>query len=418
MPPRPRVSLLGLALLTACVGAPSTELEEGSDALDLPTVGPRPRALPTPCIAPDSQPGADDDARLASAIQHAAGTPVCLSREYTLNKALDLPSHTHLVGTGPNAVLHFTWFSPGLAAVDPGGLAYLQNSDPRNGNTDISLENFVVRGASDGTPSGSSADAAPNGGLALGLRVWDTTYLTVQHMHFVNIPGGAISGFGLANSSLTDNDLDHLGRSGVSLFPSHDLPTRQVDILRNHVHFLGDDGIAVASTTQKDCNFSWTPNNLEIRSNLVESWASAPPDWIARGIMQGRGIAVLGGSNIDVVNNVIRNIAESGVLVRGSDLPGQLRPDTTPWVARQVTVRNNDIRRIGFAAVGEQRSGFFESAGIETAFDLGSTIEHNTVGSTVGPAYDLHKVDHPPLPADSCTKTATTSDDDEALDGF
>lgn len=316
-------------------------------------------AAEPPAVRPESY-GArggdarDDTAALQRAVDVAAhrGAVVRLSATtYVLSRGLRLPSRSTLVGAGPASVLKFTFkYNVG----EQTGY-YVGNRDQMTGNTELVLRDFSILGAGTGYPAGPNSIApAP---WVPGVRMRMVDGLTINKVHIRRAPGISMLLQGVTGAVIERNHIARSGRDGINV-GWFQRPSTEVLVRHNHVTRVGDDGLAVVGYPMEWVSDAVAVSQVRLVDNQVIGWARNP-----NGKMLGRGIAVLGATQIQVVRNRVERTHSFGILVSGAGRPGLIDPATDlPWRSAQIRVRNNDVSDAGALSRGSaaiaQASGF------------------------------------------------------------
>jgi polygalacturonase len=328
----------------------------------------------------------DDSVAIQDAINAAnakgGGTVLLQGITYYCEHALKIPSNITLTGLNTRSTLVFPWLTE---SVDKMSSSYIVNTSQNE--TNITLSNFTVMGGDtiannkldvgnqnpqNGLPAGSSRAAVANNGssLASAIRIEVAKNININHLEIADSPANGISLWGVINSTVTNNDIHNSGRGGIVYFWTNMQTNKNMTITNNLINYLGDDGIAINGTDGGSDNTTGAlPTNITITNNRIRSWAlSEMTGWPAaeRNAIQGRGIALLGVTQANVTNNTIHNIAESGILIRGSDIPGQCN-GSSAWYSSNVTVTGNNIASIGEndPTNGRTDGKFWRTYGIE-----------------------------------------------------
>jgi polygalacturonase len=326
----------------------------------------------------------DDSSAVQEALYSGAGRTVRLASgaTYLCAKALQLPSHTTLVGDR-SSVLRFTWSRSDEAA--SGGPYYIGNADQESGNVDIVLLGFSVRGAASGLPAGPNVGDSALKMPAIRLRHVDT--FTLRRLEVGYAPGISILYQGCRRGRLVENYVHDSGRDGITGMWWKDNVT-DVIVARNHIERFGDDGIALAGTTSRSTNESALPTRVTIQNNAVIGWRTDP-----NGLLLGRGVALLAVENVAVRGNRISNSAGAGIMVRGSVSPLSIDPATGElWRSRDVLLTENTIVNAGrHATTSTSNPGSDSPNGIDIDRAVGVVAHRNRIVDPVGDAVTVHR---------------------------
>jgi hypothetical protein len=371
------------------------------ETITSPTAGPVPVSSPTPqdVVTPE-QYGAvgngvhDDTAAVQAAVNAAAGKlPVWLGagKTYVCNSTILLPSNTTLEGAGTNSELKFTWFD--AQGSHSGGNPYLGNKDTRTGDTNITLTNFQLVGATDGLPSGPNS-LYPND-LTAGIRLRTVDRFSITHVEVSDTPAIAITYQGSQNGTLEYNYIHNSGRDGITGF-WYIQNLSNIVVSHNYIAKVGDDGIAINGLVASPgpLNTSALPTNIQITDNTIAGWSSNP-----NGRSLGRGIALNGVNGVLVKDNSVNGSYSAGILVGGciSHLcpNGTLDPSTgQPWRSKNVQVLNNSITNAGQLSIGSLIDQLVDGAaqsknGLDFYGTDDSTASGNTITNSLGAAVDV-----------------------------
>jgi hypothetical protein len=172
--------------------------------------------------------------------------------------------------------------------------------------------------------------------------------------------GGGIFVFGGTDVAIVGNEVLATLADGIHI--THG--ARNVLVRGNVVRGTGDDMIAVVSY-QGDGVLS---RNVLIAGNSLEGNA-----W-------GRGITVVGGADVTIANNVVRNVQVSaGILVAQED-------SSRTYGASGVLVENNEISDIQTAAARTDPRPLTQQAAIDVSTWSGSVTRVTVVGNRVSRA--------------------------------
>ncbi|MCA8156760.1 right-handed parallel beta-helix repeat-containing protein [Burkholderia contaminans] len=172
--------------------------------------------------------------------------------------------------------------------------------------------------------------------------------------------GGGIFVFGGSDVAIVGNEVQATLADGIHI--THG--ARNVLVRGNVVRGTGDDMIAVVSY-QGDGVLS---RNVLIADNSLEGNA-----W-------GRGITVVGGADVTIANNVVRNVQVSaGILVAQED-------SSRTYGASGVLVENNEISDIQTAAGRTDPRPLTEQAAIDVSTWSGSVTRVVVIGNRVSRA--------------------------------
>lgn len=262
---------------------------------------------------------------------------------YLLTRSLELPSHAVIVGQGASTVLRFSW-----SVKFPGRDGTLiGNVHPDGGDHDIVLDDFAVRGAGSGRPSGpNSTRPAP---FVPGVRLRHVDGFRITHLDVGYVAGISVLYQDCGNGLIARNHVHNSGRDGITGMWRDGRsagPVGNIVVRHNVISDVGDDGIAVVGP---DHQWGTTrPSNILIGRNRILGWRRNP-----NGLQLGRGIALLAVERVVVRDNYVRRTVSSGVLVGGSARPGGLaRLTGDTWGSSYVLLTGNTI-----IAAGADRSG-------------------------------------------------------------
>lgn len=286
--------------------------------------------------------GADPTGRIDSSnavqrfITAHAGRAIIVDGTFRMENTLLLPSGTRLSGRTKRDGFVFTW-----SQSDRGG-HYIGNSDPENGNHDISLSGLTVAGAGTGLPSGS----APNA-LALSFRHGSGLYLT--GLRVLNSPSIAIAYQGFSTVHIIGNVVDGSGRDGITGW-WYTTPMTDVVVASNRISRMGDDAIAINASAPENPNHRQRPSRIQIYDNVIQGHSKNHPD------LWGRGILVLGAEDVTIKNNSITDTAAAGILISEDEQAASAR-----FSSRNVEVTGNSIVGSGRVSLlaDQPRSGVF-----------------------------------------------------------
>lgn len=295
--------------------------------------GTAPMAEPANAVVPQ---GSDCHA-VQDAVNAAAGTAaVWLDQTYTCDQTLNLPSNTTIEGSGPNAVLKFDWTD------DSKGNYYLGTLGAQN----ITLKNFVVQGATDGSPSGPNS-LYPNG-LTLGIDLRNTDGFTIAHVEVRDVPGAAIHFQGDHEGVIEDNFVHDDGRGGIIGYWQRP-NLYDVAITDNLVERMGDDAIAIWGTLPQGSpqNHSAIPYNITVTGNTIIGWPTN-----VNGRAMGHGIVMEAVHDVVISDNSITDTFASGLRVFGCSSvwcpKGVYDPSTgKAWRSYNVEAMDNQINDAG-----------------------------------------------------------------------
>jgi hypothetical protein len=353
--------LAALIFVAGCTGGTAGRSSPSSPPPTSPagTDGPRPVAVN---VVPPAEPtngavlpeefGAagdgfsDDTAAMQAAVDAAAerGARVVLGedRTYLLTGSIELPSGTFVTGAGPSSVLQFTWrFN------DPehDGF-YLGNREQTGeGNTDIVLQRFAIRGAAPGTPAGPKELLTEPNVPAIRFRLVDR--FRISQLDIGYAPGISIIHQGCSNGAIVQNNIHHSGRDGINS-TWHHRNMHDILIADNVITKVGDDAIAVVGAPGEAVNRQALPYRIVVEDNVVRGWPSN-----VNGLALGRGISVLAASRVRLERNVIMRTHSAGILVSASTRPFSIDPGTgAPWRSSRIQVVDNRIVDAGQNFVG------------------------------------------------------------------
>lgn len=270
---------------------------------------------------------------------------------YRLNSRLDFPSNSDVDAVG-TAVLNFTQTGTGGNVI--------QNSDyagAAGGNRNIRIRNLTIRGSGDGTPSGS-------GSVASGIIFRHCTDVEISGCRLERIQGVSVGWQGVARGRFVNNTVYEGGRGGFVAW-GHGSLVRTEDIVcaDNMFYKLGDDAMAAqgntpsASAGSQPRRFTFTGNTVYGQSAVYANGA-------------GRGLIIMGVSDVTVANNTMTDTYSSGVLIQ-SDTEGGV------WLAENINVSGNVIRDAGFAGGSQPKSGVYVTKARQV------TIDGNTISESV-----------------------------------
>lgn len=288
----------------------------------------------------------DDSAALQQALDTAArdGARVVLAaRTYLCDRAIDLPSGTHLSGTGSRSRLLFTW-----AENTPSTDGYLVgNQDQLVGNQDIVLENFAIEGGGSGLPSGP-AEIRENPRVP-GIRLRLVERFRISGLEITKVAGISLLYQGSSEGVIEDNHIHDVGRDGIT-GTWHKRNLSHMVIRDNLMQRIGDDGIALVGAPGEQVNTSELPRDLLVEGNTIEGWDSNP-----NGLIIGRGIALLAVTRVMVVDNLIDRTHSNGILVAGSTRDFSTDPATgEPWRSSDIRLEGNRVLSAGQNQIGSQ----------------------------------------------------------------
>lgn len=249
----------------------------------------------------------DDAAALQRAVDDAAakGMKVELgAKTYLLRSSLLLRSHSYLYGAGRASVLQFTW-TKNDSTHD--GL-YLGNKDQATGgNTDITLDNFAIRGAGSGEPEGlNSTHDYPR---VPGIRFRLVNRLAITRMEISYVPGISLLNQGTSNGLIKGNYVHHAGRDGINT-GWHQRGSDHVLVSYNRIEKVGDDAVALLGANGSHFGQDQWSHDLAAVGNIVKGWTTN-----VNGLALGRGIAVISVKNAEVIKNSLEFTESHGVLV-------------------------------------------------------------------------------------------------------
>lgn len=291
----------------------------------------------------------DDTAALQAAVDAAAesdGRVVLGSaRTYRITRSIQLPSGAHLTGQGSSSVLRFTW-----RRNDPQHDGYyLGNEDQTdNGNTDITLQRFAIRGAGPGVPAGpKEIQPAPNV-PAIRLRLVERFRISEVDIGFA--PGISVIHQGCSDGAIVGNSIHHSGRDGINS-TWHYRNMHDILIADNVITKVGDDAVAVIGAPGQAVNRKVLPYNVVVRDNVIRGWPANP-----NGLALGRGISVLAATRVRIEGNVIDRTHSAGILVAPSTRPFSFDAETgRPWRSSDIQVTGNRVVDAGQNFVGSSR---------------------------------------------------------------
>lgn len=289
---------------------------------------------------------ADDSGALQAAVDAAAETDgrVVLggARTYLLERSIELPSGAYLTGQGPSSVLRFTW----RYNDDQHDGFYLGNADQTDqGNTDITLQRFAIRGAGPGVPAGPrEIQGAPNV-PAIRLRLVDRFRISQLDIGFA--PGISIIHQGSSNGAILGNRIHHSGRDGINS-TWHRRNMYDILIADNLITKVGDDGVAIIGAPGQTANRKALPYRVVVRDNVIRGWSANP-----NGLALGRGIAVLAATRVRLEGNVIDRTHSAGILVAPSTRDFSFdAANGAPWRSSDIQITGNRIVDAGQNVVG------------------------------------------------------------------
>jgi hypothetical protein len=288
----------------------------------------------------------DDTAALQAAIDAAAAADAQVllgaERTYLLTSSIELPSGAHVTGQGPSSVLRFTW-----RYNDPehDGF-YLGNQDQRGqGNTDITLARFAIRGAAPGVPAGPKELLVKANVPAVRLRLVDRFMISELDIGYA--PGISIIHQGCSNGAIVDNHIHHSGRDGINS-TWHHRNMHNILIADNLITKVGDDGVAIIGAPGRAANRRSLPYRVVVRNNVIRGWPSNP-----NGLALGRGISVLAATRVRLEGNVIHRTHSAGILVAPSTRSFSVDPENgVPWRSSRIQITQNRIVEAGQNFVG------------------------------------------------------------------
>ena len=270
---------------------------------------------------------ANDKVAVQACINAAAGVGVVLlDRMYLCTSTVTIPSYSTIVGTGWKAGLRFNW----TLAAGQGGSVYISNSDPVNGNVQISLRNFTLEGAN---PDGLPTVVSPTKVSGLLLRRGNS--VEIRGMRFYRMVAISMAIQGVSYATITDNLVYQGGRDGIACRAFDGTPATDVVIANNVVREVGDDGIAISA--EGDLGFGPVqPTRITIANNTVFGGIGANSNG------SGRGIFIFGGIDIAVTGNSVSDTYNTAISLTGDD--------TTGLFSEQISIVGNVVRRS--AAIG------------------------------------------------------------------
>jgi Pectate lyase superfamily protein len=358
---RAGLATASLALLLGCTDGDGPRPLPQSRPIGTPTtveppppvvVDPAPPREPEGGVVTPEQFGAvgdgvtDDTTALQEALDAAAvsdGRVVLgAERTYLLDRSLVLPTGAHLTGQGPSSVLRFTW-----RRNDPehDGF-YLGNEDQTGeGNTDITLEDFAIRGAAPGVPAGPKEIQPDSNVPAIRLRLVDRFRIARLDVGFA--PGISIIHQGCSNGAIVDNTIHHSGRDGINS-TWHHRNMHDILIADNRITKVGDDGVAIIGAPGEAVNRESLPYRVVVRDNVIRGWRSNP-----NGLALGRGISVLAATRVRLEGNLIRRTHSAGILVGPSTRDFSVDPaNGVPWRSSHIQIAGNRVVEAGQNYVG------------------------------------------------------------------
>jgi len=288
----------------------------------------------------------DDTAAMQAAVDTAAerGARLVLGedRTYLLTGSIELPSGTFVTGAGSSSVLQFTWrFN------DPehDGF-YVGNRDQTGeGNTDITLQRFAIRGAAPGTPAGPKELLTKPNVPAVRFRLVDR--FRISNLDIGYAPGISIIHQGCSNGVIAENNIHHSGRDGINS-TWHHRNMHDILIADNVITKVGDDAVAVIGAPGEAVNRQALPYRIVVEDNVVRGWPSN-----VNGLALGRGISVLAASRVRLEGNVIMRTHSAGILVSPSTRPFSTDPRTgEPWRSSRIQIVENRVVDAGQNFVG------------------------------------------------------------------
>lgn len=278
----------------------------------------------------------DDSAALQQALDAAADSDkkVLLSGDHTYlsKRALTVPSKSYVYGEGAGSVLKFTW-TENDSKHDG---FYLGNEDQKNGNTDITFDNFAIEGAASGKPGGPKSMREAPRVPAIRLRLVDRFEVTNLNVSYA--PGMSVLYQGCSNGRLSGNTVHHSGRDGIT-GNWHKKNMHEILVENNKISKIGDDGIAVIGASGQTPNNKAIPYNIVVRNNEIHGWPENP-----NGLQIGRGIALQALTKVVVSNNLVERTHSDGILLAGSTRSFSKDPKTGErWRSSDIDIVGNRV---------------------------------------------------------------------------
>ncbi len=293
---------------------------------------------------------ADDTAAvqrtLDAAARQDARVELRAGATYLCSRSVQLPSGAYLFGHGTSSVLRFTW-TQNTASGDG---YYLGNAEQTSGDHDITLDDFAIRGAGSGLPSGPNAIASAPWVPGIRLRLvhrFAITRLDVSH-----VAGISVLYQGSDEGLLANNHVHDSGRDGIT-GTWHLRNMTHVLVRDNLIERIGDDGVALVGAPGQTANTRAQPHDLVVQHNRIRGWDRNP-----NGLQIGRGIALLSVRRTWVTGNTVQRTHSYGILLAGSTRAFSTDPRTgRPWRSGDVLVEGNRILGAGANRSGSRVTG-------------------------------------------------------------
>jgi polygalacturonase len=314
----------------------------------------------------------------ALSVAHRMGAGVLLGahRTYRCTHEIDVYSNTFLRGHGDTSVLSFTWVK-NTSATDG---FYVGNVNQTSGDHDIVLDNFAIRGAGSGLPSGpQSVNPVPN---VPGIRFRLVSHFRLSRLDVSRVPGMSVLYQGSSDGVIRGNRVYRSGRDGIT-GTWFRRGVRRVLVAHNDIVNVGDDAVGVVCTSGDRTSVQPGAAHVVVRDNRIRGWRSNP-----NGLAIGRGISVLACRNVDVVGNSINRTHSFGILV--AHAPDRGLAGTVDGVSENILVAGNVVRSAGqnypgSSDVVDQPGG----VGIAVRGARGVVLRHNTVSNSYDVPVDV-----------------------------
>lgn len=284
-------------------------------------------------------------------ITASAGRTILINGTYKCGSSLTIPSNTELFGETQGAGFTFTW------TTTAGGSYYIGNSNQSSGNTNIRLRNLVITGAGNGQPFG-----APSPGPATGILFRIGSDYEISECRLTLIPGVSIAYQGVQRINIHNNKVYGSGRDGITgWWFNNDLS--DVVVANNIIYNVGDDGIAVNSSTSGNPNTSTRPHRISITGNTIFGNTT----YYANGA--GRGILLIGVEDCAVTGNTVSDTFSSGI-----QITGDLTAGSSLFRCRNVSLSGNVFRRAGQVGDSTQPQQGIRVAAVDYLSITGNTV--------------------------------------------